>query len=110
MFIDFIERMVGFYTEEELAICKAWKKKLKLCEHYLADIYEDVEKPWLKDELSEAEKYKLFLKHYANYKRCKQGISNRVKSEVFASCAPTEIPVYDKSIVSKYVWQVRPML
>jgi len=110
MFIDIIEQMVGFYTEEELAIGRAWKAKLKLCDQYLKAIYEDVEKPWQKDELSESEKYKLFLKHYANYKTCKQNIADRVKTEVFTSCAPTETPSYDKNIVSKYVWQVRPML
>lgn len=110
MFIDIIASMVGFYTNEELAIAKAWKGKLKLCDQYVEDIYEHVEKPWLNDKLSEAMKYKLFIKHYANYKICKQGIADRVKAEVFASCNPTEIPNYDKKIVSKYVWQIRPML
>ena len=102
--------MVGFYTEEELAICKAWKAKIKLCNRYINEIYEDVKKPWVNDHLSESEKYKLFLKHYANYKKCKQGIACSVKTEVFTSCAPTETSSYDKNIVSKYVWQIKPML
>ena len=102
--------MVGFYTEEELALCKAWKAKIKLCNRYIDEIYEDVKKPWVNDHLNESEKYKLFLKHYANYKKCKQHIAGRVKTEVFAACSPAETPAYDKKVVSTYVWQVRPML
>lgn len=102
--------MTGFYSQEEINAFDTWRAKTKLCERYLKEVYEDFKKPWVSDALSEAEKYKMFVKHYANYKKGKNSIAQRIRTEVFTSTGITEMPIYDKLIVSKYVWQVQPLL
>jgi hypothetical protein len=69
-----------------------------------------VEKPWKSDELSEEEKYKLFLRHYAVYKKEKFNISKQIREEVFGSNSCAEVPTYDPELVAKYVGLVKPMV
>jgi len=110
MFIIIIEQMTGFYTKDEIDAFNAWKAKTKLCDRYLEEVYENIKKPWISEVLSETDKYKLFLKHYAKYKSNKMTIFNEIKKTVFSTTEVKEIPSYDSLIVSKYICKVPSIL